>query len=301
MGMGVGMGVGNVLGRWVVARWVGWRGDISGVRVSRTHEAGESIFFRQNPTSTSHISCSVWCPPYASCPPNVWHHPLFSHSSHLIPTPIAFPFIPSSYAHTSPSHIHPNTLTPSLTLRLHRLPPTSLSCTPQHLAPPEQGRNFLISPPGSPPEGWEPIVEDGPNTSTLADDLQRALEYLQLNGNGRRGSVGREVILEEGGVRVEVEDTDVSASLGGEREGDGEGGGGQGHEDMDLDVDGEVEEHVQGGGGEIWRTPGISTPTTAKGTGKPAPTGMPPLGLHSAAGTIGETKTRIMPTPRPPI
>lgn len=69
----------------------------------------------------------------------------------------------------------------------------------------------MISPPGSPPEGWEPITEDGPNTSTLADDLQRALERIQLNGK-RRGSKG--IILEEGGVRVEVEDTELGESKG---------------------------------------------------------------------------------------
>lgn len=90
-------------------------------------------------------------------------------------------------------------------LRLYTLPPTPLSQDPVHLKPPEHAKNFLISPPGSPPEGWEPITEDGPNTSTLAEDLQKALERIQLNGR-RRGS--KEVILEEGGVRVEVEDTE---------------------------------------------------------------------------------------------
>lgn len=107
----------------------------------------------------------------------------------------------------------------SLILRLHYLPPTPLYQDPAdlHLRPPEHEKNFLISPPGSPPEGWEPIVEDGPNTSTLADDLQKALERIQLNGK-RRGS--KEIILEEGGVRVEVEDTEVQGDA--EEEGRGE-------------------------------------------------------------------------------
>lgn len=43
-------------------------------------------------------------------------------------------------------------------------------------------RNFLISPPGSPPVGWEPIREDPPNRDTLADDLIRALGALRDSG-----------------------------------------------------------------------------------------------------------------------
>jgi hypothetical protein len=51
---------------------------------------------------------------------------------------------------------------------------------PTHLAPPPLTKNFLISPPGSPPEGWQPIVEDPPNDRTLADDLVGALRRLQV-------------------------------------------------------------------------------------------------------------------------
>lgn len=43
------------------------------------------------------------------------------------------------------------------------------------LAPPTLERQFLISPPGSPPVGWEPREEDRPNTDTLAEDLIDAL------------------------------------------------------------------------------------------------------------------------------
>lgn len=47
---------------------------------------------------------------------------------------------------------------------------------------PVTDKNFLISPPGSPPVGWEPIREDPPNADTLADDLMRALGDLRVSG-----------------------------------------------------------------------------------------------------------------------
>ncbi|WFD43319.1 hypothetical protein MPSI1_001980 [Malassezia psittaci] len=48
----------------------------------------------------------------------------------------------------------------------------------RYLELPQTGRNFLISPPGSPPVGWEPREEDGPNKETLAQDLMDALHRL---------------------------------------------------------------------------------------------------------------------------
>lgn len=48
----------------------------------------------------------------------------------------------------------------------------------QHLPVPDSDKNFLISPPGSPPVGWEQIREDPPNIDTLAEDLARALQSL---------------------------------------------------------------------------------------------------------------------------
>jgi hypothetical protein len=152
-------------------------------------------------------------------------------------------------------------------LRLYPLPFTPINPDPAsfHLAPPEHEKNFLISPPGSPPEGWEPIVEDGPNSVTLAEDLQRALEALALNGlkRGRRGS--KEVILEEGGVRVEVEDTSAPR-LG---------------EDGPMEQD-EIEERLEGGHGRgIWEMPGAqgglsSALATPSGRMKMIPTARPP-------------------------
>jgi len=51
--------------------------------------------------------------------------------------------------------------------------------SPFHLRPPVPERNLLISPPGSPPVGWEQTHEEPPNEVPLAVDLQRALEQLR--------------------------------------------------------------------------------------------------------------------------
>ena len=73
-----------------------------------------------------------------------------------------------------------------------------------YLKPPALEKNFLISPPGSPPVGWEPIREDPPNPTPLADDLIAALRKLQQHT--KRSSL--EVLLEphEAGVGVYVQD-----------------------------------------------------------------------------------------------
>lgn len=41
---------------------------------------------------------------------------------------------------------------------------------------PQFQRNLLISPPGSPFDGWEQIAEDAPNQAVLASDLMHAAE-----------------------------------------------------------------------------------------------------------------------------
>lgn len=56
--------------------------------------------------------------------------------------------------------------------------PAAVFAPTDHLLPPTTDRNFLISPPGSPPIGWEPIKEDPPNRETLAGDLIDALRRL---------------------------------------------------------------------------------------------------------------------------
>lgn len=169
----------------------------------------------------------------------------------------------------------------SLTLRVYALPRTSLESTTDHLRPPDQGRNFLISPPGSPPEGWAPIIEEGPNMAPLADDLRRALEALSLNG-GRRGE-GPEVILEEGGVRVEVEDTSKER----------------------LEEEGWGEETVQFGGAGMWDAPTQEggEPGGGRMGGGLGGLGGGGLGGGGLGGGLGgyTPSGRILPTARPPV
>lgn len=72
-----------------------------------------------------------------------------------------------------------------------RLPSPGEDDSIYHLAPPAIEKNFLISPPGSPPEGWEQIQEDPPNEVALADDLISALRRLQEEQELRGGGVTR--------------------------------------------------------------------------------------------------------------
>ena len=96
------------------------------------------------------------------------------------------------------------TLRPRTTLGVYRSVKINIndnSSDDQHLRPPAIEKNFLISPPGSPPVGWEPIKEDPPNPTPLADDLIAALRKLQVHN--KRSS--REMLLEpEDGVGVTV-------------------------------------------------------------------------------------------------
>ncbi|KAJ1310558.1 hypothetical protein OPQ81_007288 [Rhizoctonia solani] len=102
-------------------------------------------------------------------------------------------------------------------LRVYRGAPTpTKSEQPSTLAVPALEKNFLISPPGSPPVGWEPIVEDPPNKDALASDLIEALKRLQLS---REGGVEVLVSSNESGVpAVHLEgewDDDESIGRGG--------------------------------------------------------------------------------------
>ena len=84
-----------------------------------------------------------------------------------------------------------------------------MSDADRHLHPPAIEKNFLISPPGSPPIGWEPIKEDPPNATPLAQDLIHALEKLQLAQAQASGPALVHESEDDGvGISVYVEDCD---------------------------------------------------------------------------------------------
>lgn len=107
------------------------------------------------------------------------------------------------------------------TLRVFRALPTPLAAladqSRNHLAPPPMEKNFLISPPGSPPVGWEQIQEDPPNAAPLAEDLLAALERLELNYGSNPREDGRAELIRaddvDGGIGVWVEDAEISSQL----------------------------------------------------------------------------------------
>jgi calcipressin-2 len=104
-------------------------------------------------------------------------------------------------------------------LRLYRADRTDIERDPSehYLRPPELEKNFLISPPGSPPVGWEQIREDPPNATPLAEDLIHALRKLEVDAQFRRtkveGQKGLELLLapedSTDGISVYVEDCDI--------------------------------------------------------------------------------------------
>jgi hypothetical protein len=56
--------------------------------------------------------------------------------------------------------------------------PTSIEIKDEHLPLPDAGKLFFISPPPSPPHGWEMKLEDAPNKQVHAEDLAEALKKL---------------------------------------------------------------------------------------------------------------------------
>jgi len=61
--------------------------------------------------------------------------------------------------------------------------PIDVSAADKHLALPDAGKLFFISPPPSPPHDWEQRMEDAPNTMVHAEDLAEALAKLRHHNN----------------------------------------------------------------------------------------------------------------------
>ncbi|KAL2143455.1 hypothetical protein VTI28DRAFT_10442 [Corynascus sepedonium] len=61
--------------------------------------------------------------------------------------------------------------------------PTPLTTQPHNLELPDAGKLFFISPPPSPPHGWEQKMEDAPNKMVHAEDLAEALARLRHHNN----------------------------------------------------------------------------------------------------------------------
>ncbi|KAG7294368.1 hypothetical protein NEMBOFW57_004439 [Staphylotrichum longicolle] len=68
-----------------------------------------------------------------------------------------------------------------------------------HLALPDAGKLFFISPPPSPPHGWEQKMEDAPNKMVHADDLAEALAKLRHHNNPVDGMMASPVSPVESG------------------------------------------------------------------------------------------------------
>ncbi|RKF77349.1 Calcipressin-1 [Golovinomyces cichoracearum] len=63
--------------------------------------------------------------------------------------------------------------------------PTPIEAKNAHLNLPDSGKLFFISPPPSPPHGWEMRLEDAPNKQVMAEDLAEALKRLHTKSKGQ--------------------------------------------------------------------------------------------------------------------
>ncbi|KAJ2913585.1 hypothetical protein MD484_g6831, partial [Candolleomyces efflorescens] len=124
--------------------------------------------------------------------------------------------------HSDPILLQATSDHPEVMLRVFRadrnpiVPQGTWGVVPQtnYLKPPAVEKNFLISPPGSPPVGWEQIREDPPNSTPLADDLMAALHKLKIQEEEDDRS-NFEILLhpDEAGVGVFVEDCDAGIKV----------------------------------------------------------------------------------------
>lgn len=89
---------------------------------------------------------------------------------------------------------------------------TPLNPGDQHLQAPEAKKLFFISPPPSPPAGWESRDEEPPNAQVLAEDLAKALAGLRADKKANQD-------LELGEEKKEGEEGQKPAALGRTRSG----------------------------------------------------------------------------------
>lgn len=68
--------------------------------------------------------------------------------------------------------------TPSVICKCYFGEPTPIDNEKKYLERPDAGKLFFISPPPSPPVGWESRMEDAPNKEVHADDLAAKLSKL---------------------------------------------------------------------------------------------------------------------------
>ncbi|OAQ60987.1 calcipressin [Pochonia chlamydosporia 170] len=66
---------------------------------------------------------------------------------------------------------------------------TNVEAKDEHLALPDAGKLFFISPPPSPPHGWEVRLEDAPNKLVHAEDLAEALSKLHNTRPGMESPI----------------------------------------------------------------------------------------------------------------
>lgn len=90
----------------------------------------------------------------------------------------------------------------------------------RHLKAPSLGKLLFISPPPSPPCGWEIREEEPPNKDTHAEDLQRALAGLNSAGGVQStAATGEGKEAEAVGEEMEI-DAFGKAAVEGSRKGD---------------------------------------------------------------------------------
>lgn len=74
--------------------------------------------------------------------------------------------------------IDASAFTPSVICKCYFGEPTPIDNEKKYLERPDAGKLFFISPPPSPPVGWESRMEDPPNKEVHADDLAAKLSKL---------------------------------------------------------------------------------------------------------------------------